>query len=410
MILDRAHCEALDAADPLRHARDRFDLADGLIYLVGNSLGAPPRGTAERLERAVREEWGRGLVRSWNTAGWMDLPARCGAMLAPLIGAHSDEVIVADSTSVDLFKVAAAALRLRPDRKVLVAEAGDFPTDLYILQGLCELVGAELRMVAPDQIEASLTDEVAALVLTHVNYRTGEIHDMAGLTRKAHDVGALAIWDLSHTAGVLDADLNGANADLAVGCGYKFLNGGPGAPGYLFVARRWQDQFHQPLTGWLGHARPFAFIDEYEPAPGIARGLCGTPPILSMIGLEAGLKSFDGLAMADVRAKAASLGDLFLALVDQRLSEYGFEPACPRDGHKRGGQVSFRHPQAYGVCQALIEREVVGDFRAPDVVRFGLPPLYVRHIDVWEAVDRMAEVMASGAWESERYKVRTKVT
>jgi kynureninase len=410
MTIDRAHCEALDAQDPLRAIRDRFDIPEGVIYLDGNSLGAPPRGTAEALDRAVREDWGRGLVRSWNAAGWIDLPERLGGKVARLIGAHADEVIVADSTSVDLFKLAAAALRLKPDRRVIVAEAGDFPTDLYILQGLCELTGAELRMVAPDQVEAALTDDVAALVLTHVNYRTGEIHDMAGLTRAAHDAGALTIWDLSHSAGVLDLDLNAANADLAVGCGYKYLNGGPGAPAYLFVARRWQEQFNQPLTGWMGHARPFAFVDDYAPAPGIVRALCGTPPILSMIALEAGLASFDGVEMAAVRAKAQSLGDLFLALVEQRLADHGFTPACPRDGAQRGGQVSLTHPEAYAICQALIEREVIGDFRAPDAVRFGFAPLYVRHVDVWAAVDRLTGVMAQKAWQAERFRVRAKVT
>jgi kynureninase len=265
-------------------------------------------------------------------------------------------------------------------------------------------------MVAPDAIEAALADDVAALALTHVNYRTGEIHDMAALTRAAQAKGALAIWDLSHSAGVLDIDLNAANADLAVGCGYKYLNGGPGAPAYVFVAGRWQDAFAQPLTGWLGHARPFAFVDDYEPAPGITRALCGTPPVLSMIALEAGLATFDGVDMGQVRAKAASLGDLFLALVDQRLSAHGFSPAGPREGLRRGGQVSLRHPQAYAICQALIEREVIPDFRAPDAVRFGFAPLYVRHADVWEAVERLAGVMESQAFAHKRFQVRSKVT
>ncbi|HEY3813356.1 MAG TPA: kynureninase [Caulobacteraceae bacterium] len=409
MTITRTDCEALDAADPLRAIRDRFEIPEGVVYLDGNSLGALAKGVAERLDAAVRQEWGRGLIRSWNTAGWMDLPQRCGAKIARLIGARDDEVIVADSTSVDLFKLASAALSLT-GRNVLVAEAGDFPTDLYILQGLCSLVGAELRMVARQDIEAALSDDVAALVLTHVNYRTGEIHDMDALTRAAQAKGALTIWDLSHSAGVLDIDLNAANADFAVGCGYKYLNGGPGAPAYVFVATRWHERFTQPLTGWLGHARPFAFIDQYEPAPGLARALCGTPPVLSMIALEAGLATFDGVAMRDVRAKAQSLGDLFLTLVDERLGDHGFTPACPRDGGRRGGQVSLRHPQAYGVCQALIEREVIPDFRAPDVVRFGFAPLYTRHLDVWEAVDRLAGVMAEKAFADSRFRVRNAVT
>ena len=408
-MLTRADCEALDAADPLRAARDRFDMPEGLVYLDGNSLGAPPTGVAELLYVAVREAWGRDLIRSWNTAGWIDLPARCGGAIARLIGAHADEVIVADSTSVDLFKLASAALTMT-GRRVLIAEAGDFPTDLYILQGLCAMTGAELRMVAPEQLEASLTDEVAALVLTHVNYRTGEIHDMAGLTRAAQAKGALTIWDLSHSAGVLDIDLNAANADMAVGCGYKYLNGGPGAPAYVFVAKRWQETFTQPLTGWFSHARPFAFVDNYEPAPGMARALCGTPPVLSLIALEAGLVSFDGVAMSDVRAKARSLGDLFITLVEERLADAGFELACPRDGARRGGQVSLRHPEAYGVCQALIERQVIPDFRAPDVVRFGFAPLYTRHLDVWEAVERLSAVMAEKAFADKRFQVRSRVT
>ncbi|HWE46010.1 MAG TPA: kynureninase [Caulobacteraceae bacterium] len=404
-----ADCEALDAADPLRAVRDRFELPKGVVYLDGNSLGALPKGVAERLDRAIREEWGQGLIRSWNKAGWIDLPARCGAKIARLIGARDDEVIVADSTSVDLFKLASAALTMT-GRRVLVAEAGDFPTDLYILQGLCAQTGAELRMVAPDAIEATLTDEVAALVLTHVNYRTGEIHDMAALTRAAQAKGALSIWDLSHSAGVLDVDLNAANADLAVGCGYKYLNGGPGAPAYVFVASRWREPFTQPLTGWLGHAQPFAFVDAYEPAPGIHRALCGTPPVLSMIALEAGLGAFDGVDIHAVRAKAKSLGDLFITLVDERLCDHGFEVAGPRDGARRGGQVSLRHPQAYGVCQALIEREAIPDFRAPDVVRFGFAPLYTRHADVWEAVERLCAVMAEKAFADKRFQVRSQVT
>ena len=405
----RADCEALDAADPLRAARERFDIPEGVVYLDGNSLGAPPRGVAERLDQAVRQAWGRDLIRAWNKAGWIDLPTRCGAMIARLIGAADDEVIVADSTSVDLFKLASAALTMT-GRRVLVAEAGDFPTDLYILQGLCALTDAELRMVAPDRIEESLTDEVAALVLTHVNYRTGEIHDMEALTRAAQAKGALAIWDLSHSAGVLDIDLNAAHADMAVGCGYKYLNGGPGAPAYVFVAKRWQEQFTQPLTGWFSHARPFAFVDTYEPAPGIARALCGTPPVLSLIALEAGLASFDGLDMGAVRAKARSLGDLFIALVEERLGDAGFTLACPREGARRGGQVSLRHGEAYGVCQALIEREVIPDFRAPDVVRFGFAPLYTRHLDVWEAVERLVGVMAENAFADKRFQVRSRVT
>lgn len=408
--LDRNACEAMDRDDPLASLRDRFLLPDGLIYLDGNSLGPLPKTAGERVRRTLEEEWGRDLITSWNKAGWMDLPRRIGARIAALVGAEADEVIVADSTSVDLYKCAAAALELKAPRRAIVAEAGDFPTDLYMLQGLARTTGAELRMVAPDQVAAALDESVAALVLTHVNYRTGEIHDMAGLTRRAHEVGALAVWDLSHSAGVLDVDLNGAGADLAVGCGYKYLNGGPGAPAYVFVAKRWQPEFRNPLPGWLGHARPFAMIDDYEPAQGVVRAQCGTPPILSLVALEEGVATFDGMDMSALRARAARLGDLFIALAEERLADFGLEVASPRDASRRGGQVSLRHPRGYAICQALIERGVVPDFRAPDIVRFGLAPAYVRAVDVWDAIDRIEQVMRTEAWSDPRFAKVAAVT
>jgi kynureninase len=408
--LDRAACEALDHADPLGPLRDRFTLPDGVIYLDGNSLGPAPKATAERVARTAELEWGRDLITSWNKAGWMALPAKVGAKIARLIGADADEVVVADSTSVNLYKCAASALKLAAPREVILAEAGDFPTDLYMLQGLADFSGAELRMVAPDQIEAALTDEVAVLVLTEVNYRSGEIHDMAALTAKAHAVGALTVWDLSHSAGVLDVDLNGAKADFAVGCGYKYLNGGPGAPAYVFAARRWHEAMRTPLSGWLGHAQPFAFVDDYSPAPGIARMACGTPPVLSLVALDEGLNSFDGVEMAALHERTGRLGDLFITLADQRLAALGLEVASPRDWRKRGGQVSLRHPHAYEICQALIARGVIPDFRAPDVARFGLVPMFVRFTEVWDAVGILVEVMASEAWRDPRFAVRTAVT
>jgi kynureninase len=408
--LDRAACQALDAADPLAALRDRFTLPDGVIYLDGNSLGPAPRSTAARVARTAEVEWGRDLITSWNKAGWMALPAKIGAKIARLIGAEADEVVVADSTSVNLYKCAASALSLAAPRKVILAEAGDFPTDLYMLQGLADFSGAELRMVAPDQISASLTDEVALLVLTEVNYRSGEIHDMAGLTAKAHAVGALTVWDLSHSAGVLDVDLNGAKADFAVGCGYKYLNGGPGAPAYVFAARRWHEAMRTPLSGWLGHAQPFAFVDDYAPAPGIARMACGTPPVLSLVALDEGLNSFEGVETAALHERTGRLGDLFIALADQRLASFGLEVASPRDWRRRGGQVSLRHPQAYEICQALIARGVIPDFRAPDVARFGLVPMFVRFAEVWDAVGIIAEVMENEAWRDPRFAVRTAVT
>jgi kynureninase len=407
---DRAACAALDAADPLRRYRERFVLPEGVIYLDGNSLGALPRSTAARLARTAEREWGADLVGSWNTAGWIDLPARVAARVAPLIGAAPHEVAVADSTSINLFKLAAAALRLQAPRRVILAEAGDFPTDLYMLQGLAELVGAELRALPRDEIEAALGGDVALLALTHVNYRTGEVWDLPALTARAHAAGALTLWDLSHSAGVFELDLSGAGADLAVGCGYKYLNGGPGAPAYLYVAARHHEAFRSPLQGWLGHARPFAFVEAYEPAPGVLRAQCGTPPILSLAALEEGVATFDGVDLRAVRDKAIGLGDLFLGLIDQRCAEAGFVRACPRDGARRGAQVGLKHPNAWEICRALTERGVIGDFRAPDVVRFGFAPLYVGYADVWDAVDRLAGVMATAAWREPRFAARAAVT
>lgn len=328
-----------------------------------------------------------------------------------MIGAAPDQVTVADSTSVNLFKLAAAAVRMNAPRRVIVAEAGDFPTDLYVLQGLRDLMGGvELRFVAREALASALTDEVALLLLTQVSYRTGAVHDLADLTRRAHAAGALTVWDLSHSAGVLELSLDRDGADFAVGCGYKYLNGGPGAPAFLYVARRRLEAFRNPLAGWMGHAAPFAFDDAYAPAEGIRRALTGTPAILGLSALEEGLKTFDGVDMAAAQAKARRLGDLFLDLVEARLAGHGFAPACPRDDALRGGQVSLAHSDGYAICQALIERGVIGDFRAPDVVRFGFAPLYVRHVDVWAAVERLVEVMETGAWREPRFARRAAVT
>ena len=407
--MTRDDCLALDRADPLADRRALFDLAEGLIYLDGNSLGALPHAAAARLAQTVRTEWGRDLIRSWNTAGWIDLPTRIGALIAPLIGADADEVICADSTSTNIFKLAAGALALRPGRRVIITEPGNFPTDLYVLQGLAELLGdVEIRVVEPALIPQALGEDVALLLLTQVHYKTGRLHDMAALTKRAHAVGALALWDLSHSAGALGVDLNGAGADLAVGCGYKYLNGGPGAPAFAFVARRHQGEFRSPLTGWMGHARPFDFVDDYRPGQGMARLLCGTPQVMGMAALEAALSAFEGVSLAALRAKSMRLGDLFLSLAEQRLE--GFEIACPRDATQRGSQVSLRHEHGYPIMQALIAREVVGDFRAPDILRFGFTPLYVRYVDVWDAVDRFAQVMANGEWREARFNQVSAVT
>ncbi len=408
-MLSRNDCLDLDARDPLAARRELFDLPDGVIYLDGNSLGARPRNVGPRLEAAVRDEWGRDLIKSWNTADWINLPARVGAKIASLIGAGADEVIAADSTSVNLFKLAAGALKLRPGRKVIVTEPGNFPTDLYILQGLRDFLGeVELRVVEPGGLHAALDDSVALLLLTHVHYKTGRLHDMAALTARAHEVGALALWDLSHSAGALAVDLNGCNADLAVGCGYKYLNGGPGAPAFLFIDKHLQQDFQTPLTGWMGHAAPFAFSDDYRPAPGVLRGLCGTPSVLGLTALEAALEAFDGVDMAQIRAKSMRLGDLFLDLALERCEGFGL--GCSRDAASRGSQVALTHESGYAIMQALIARGVIGDFRAPDVLRFGFTPLYVRHVDVWDAVDVLSDIMARGEWREPRFHEVSAVT
>ena len=407
--MTREEAIARDRADPLAARRDLFELEDGLIYLDGNSLGALPKAVKGRLGEAVEAEWGRGLIRSWNSAGWIDLPSRVGAKIAGLIGAAPDEVIAADSTSVNLFKLAAGAMAMRPGRNLILSEPGNFPTDLYILQGLAKfLPGVELRLVEPGGFPEALDDSVALLLLTHAHYKSGELHDMAALTTWAHEVGALALWDLSHSAGALEVDLNGVGADLAVGCGYKYLNGGPGAPAFAFVARRHQAAFQSPLTGWMGHAKPFDFTDDYAPGPGMLRALCGTPSVLGLTALEAALSAFDGVEMSALRAKSRALGDLFLDLVEARCP--GFSIACPRDSARRGSQVSLTHPNGYPIVQALIARGVVGDFRAPDVLRFGLAPLYVRYVDVWDAVEHLVQLMAREEWRVERFNQVAAVT
>ncbi len=410
-MISRADAAALDAADPLAPFRDRFVLPEGLVYLDGNSLGALPKTVAGRMAEVVRREWGEGLIRSWNDAGWIDLPRRVGDKIARLVGAAAGEVVCADSTSVNLWKVLAAALSLRPERRTVLSEAGNFPTDLYVAEGLARLLGKghRLRLVPKGEVAAALDDDVAALLLTHVDYRTGERHDMERLTRAAHAAGALAIWDLAHSAGAMPLDLHGAGGDLAVGCGYKYLCGGPGAPAFLWVPKRLQDAFVQPLSGWLGHAQPFAFESSYRPAPGVARFLCGTPPILSMSSLDAALDVILDADLALVRAKSEALTSFFIEAVERECGE-AVRLASPRDASLRGSQVSFAHPDAYAVMRALIERGVVGDFRAPDVLRFGFAPLYVRFADAWDAAKALADVLSSHAHERPELRRRAAVT
>jgi kynureninase len=409
--LARAHAEALDAGDDLAFLREAFVLPQGVVYLDGNSLGALPRRTVERLREVTEREWGQDLIRSWNENGWIELPGRVAGLIAPLIGASVDEVAVADSTSVNVFKLLAGALRLRPGRRVILSEEANFPTDLYVAQGLVRLLGdVELRLVPRSELPGAVNADVAVLMLTHVDFRTGEIHDMAGLTKAVHDAGALALWDLAHSAGAVPVDLDGSEADLAVGCGYKYLNGGPGAPAFAFVARRWHSAFESPLSGWMGHADPFAFGPRYQPAPGVARLLCGTPPILSLAALECGVETVARAGIARLRRKSVALTDLFVRLVEQECGGFGFTLASPREAERRGSQVSLRHPEGPAIVRALVARGVVGDFRTPDILRFGFAPAYLRFTDAWDAVAALRAVMESGEWQRPEHQAKGRVT
>ena len=411
--LTRADCEAMDAADPLGRFRAEFALPEGVIYLDGNSLGALPRRVSQRMRTAVDEEWGRGLIRSWNDADWYKAPQRAGAAIARLVGADEDEVIVCDSTSVNLYKVLMGALRMQAGRRVIVSERGNFPTDVYVSARVAEQTGCELRAHDPADIPAALAeagDDLAVLHLTQVNYKTGRVHDMAALTAAAQAQGGLVIWDLAHSAGTLEVDLNGCNADFAVGCGYKYLNGGPGAPAFVFVARRHVEALWQPIAGWHGHAQPFGFAHDFAPDPGIARMLVGTAPQLSLLALEEALTVFEDVDMGALRRKGQDLGDLFIRLADQELAAHGFGIASPRDAAARGSQVSLTHPQGYAIMQAIIDRGTIGDFRAPDILRFGFAGLYVGFADVWDAVAILREVMDTGAWDTADYRAVKAVT
>ncbi|MEX1163313.1 MAG: kynureninase [Nitriliruptor sp.] len=406
--MDRDGCLAWDAADPLGARRDLIALPDGVIYLDGNSLGPLHHRVATRLREVIADEWGEGLVTSWNPSasgpGWVGLPGRVAAGIAPWIGADADEIAVADSTSVNLFKALAAACRLRPDRRVILTDDANFPTDVYVAGGLAELLGdREVRVVPTREVADHLDDDVAVLTLTHVDYRTGRRHDAGALTRAAHDAGALAVWDLSHSTGALAVDLHAWDADLAVGCTYKYLDGGPGAPAFLYVARRWHDRASTPLQGWFGHERPFAFAERYEPAAGADRFLDGTPPVLSLAALEAALELRVGISPVAAEAKARHLTDLFIARVDARL-DGEVEVVTPRDPSDRGAQVSLRHEHAAAVMSALIERGVVGDHRPPDLLRFGFSPLVVRAVDVHDAVEVLAEVLRTCAWDTDQHR------
>jgi kynureninase len=405
----RNDAERLDASDPLAFARARFRLPEHVIYLDGNSLGALPAAAPAAVAETSQRQWGEDLIASWNKHGWIDWPTRIAAKLAPIVGAKPNELLIADSTSVSLFKLLAAAVRARRNRRSIVTQRRNFPTDLYVAQGLADMFGLALKTVEPDEIIRTLDDDTAVVTLTHVDYRSAAIHDMAAINEAAHAAGALTVWDLSHSAGAIEVELTGSNCDLAVGCGYKYLNGGPGAPAFIYVAERLQGELTNPLQGWMGHAEPFAFVDDYRPVAGIARFQTGTPPILGLAALEAGLDTFGGIAMREVAAKSRSLTRLFIDEVEARCGSE-VRLASPRDPSARGSHVVFAHPAGYAVVQALIARGVIGDFRAPDLMRFGFAPLYNTHAEMVRAAEILDDVLATREWDQPRFRERAKVT
>jgi kynureninase len=409
MVQSRGEAAALDDADPLGRLREEFLLPDGVVYLDGNSLGPLPKSTPDRVAHAVTHEWGRRLIRSWNEAGWWNASRRVAALLGPLLGAAADEVAVADSTSVNLFKLLVAALRMRPGRPVVVVERGAFPTDVYVAQAAAELGGGEVRLIdRPDELPYVLDERVAVVCLSQVDFRTGAMWDAATTTAAVHAVGALVLWDLCHSTGAVDVDLRAWGADLAVGCGYKYLNGGPGAPAYAFVATEHHDRLRTPLPGWHGHVEPFSMSSDYRPSPGIGQLANGTPPMLSMIALESALNAFQGVSTSDLRVKSVQLTSLFIELIQRRCPQLAVvSPTWPQ---QRGSQVSLRFEHAYPLVQALLDRDVIGDFRSPDIARFGFAPAYVRFVDVWDAVGHLSAVLTSGEYSHQRFAQRYDVT
>jgi kynureninase len=408
-----AEAEAADAVDPLRAARGRFRLPPGVIYLDGNSLGPAPETALAEIAQAAEREWAHDLIASWNSAAWFEMPTAYGDLVAPIVGAEAGEVVVCDTVSLNIFKTLHAALAMRPGRSVIVAEGGSFPTDLYVTEGvLATRPGARMRLegVDGDDLIELIDGDVAAVLVNQVDYRSGRLRDMAAVTAKAHAVGALAIWDLCHSAGVIEVGLNAGQADMAVGCSYKYLNCGPGAPAFVFAARRHHDAIRQPLSGWWGHARPFAFEQGYAPDPGIRRFLCGTQPILSFRAMRPALAMMADYALADIRAKSMALTDRFIALTETACAPFGVGLLSPRAATERGSQVALTHPEGYAIVQALIARGVIGDFRMPDVLRFGFAPLYVSHADVVRAARTLEQVLACEAWAEPKYRARAAVT
>ena len=407
--IDQLYCKTLDQNDPLAALREEFNLPAGMIYLDGNSLGAQPKVAFQRAQQVIQEEWGNDLIKSWNKAGWFDLPSRLGNLLAPLIGADADEVVVTDSTSINLFKAIAAALNIQSKkadantRKVIVTERSNFPTDIYMAEGLTQWLdrGYRLHLIdSAEELSKAINQDTALVMLTHVNYRSGALHDMAAVTAMAHAHGALCLWDLAHSAGAVEVNLQQANADFAVGCCYKYLNGGPGAPAFIWVPKRHQADFHHPLTGWWGHASPFAMHPSFTVTPDIRRALCGTQPIVSLAMIESGLQVFAKTSMASVRQKSLALTDLFIQLVETRCAQHQLELVTPREHAQRGSHVSFTHQHAYAVIQALIERGVVGDYREPGIMRFGFTPLYTSYTDVWNAVEILRDILDSRSYNT----------
>jgi len=399
----------LDASDPLAFARDRFRLPGGVIYLDGNSLGALPKAAPAALATISERQWGEDLIASWNKHGWIDWAMLIAAKLAPIVGARPIELLIADSTSLCLFKLLAAAVKARPERKTILTQEANFPTDLYVAQGLADMLGLTVRVVERDEVQSALGEDTAVVSLTHVDYRSAAFYDMRAVNEAAHAAGALTVWDLSHSAGAISLDLDGSGADLAVGCGYKYLNGGPGAPAFIYIAERLQEELVNPLQGWMGHAAPFAFVDDYEPASGILKFLTGTPPILAMAALDAGLDTFDGIAMGELEAKSRKLSQLFVDEVETRCGEE-VRLASPGDAAQRGSHVVFAHAEGYAVIQALIARGVIGDFRAPNLMRFGFCPLYNRFEEMVRAAEILSQILTTREWDQPCFKARAKVT
>jgi kynureninase len=410
--VSRDACVARDVSDPIGALRDRFVIPDGVIYLDGNSLGPLPRAAAVGLGRTIEQEWGQDLIRSWNSAGWFDMPLRLGDRVGALIGAAAGQTVVCDTTSINLYKAVHAAMGLRPDRDVVIAEAASFPTDLYIIEGAMASAGRPMqrRLVGADapSLKTLLDRRVAVVVLSQVDYRTGALLDLAAITEQVHEAGALMVWDLCHSAGVIEVGFDRHAIDFAVGCTYKYLNGGPGSPAFISVARTHQAAARHPLSGWWGHAAPFAFDRDFRPDAGIRRFLCGTPPIISLRGVDAALDALEGVEVAALRGKSLALTELFIARVTALLPD--LEIVTPRQSSLRGSQVAIAFDHGYPVVQAMIERGVIGDFRAPDIMRFGFAPLYLRFADVWDAAEILAECIRAGVWREPRYGQRLAVT